>query len=112
VLLGDLIARFEDDAVAAEVLMALGDVALMARVGAAAAEQQVKLGEFATNSVARFATCASDEDWVTMIGTMARTDDPGRVLLDRALSAALAAGPTTDPEKAASLSQYLNQDGR
>lgn len=110
-LLGDLIARFEDDAVAAEALMALGDVALLARVSAAAAEQQVGLGAFAANSVGRFATSASDEDWVTMLGAMARTDDPGRVLLDRALSAALAAGPTTAPEATASPSRHLNQGG-
>jgi len=112
VLLGDLIARFEDEAVAAEVLMALGDVALMARVSAAAAEQDVTLGEFAADSVQRFATYASDEDWVTMLGAMARTDDPGRVLLDRALSAALAGGPTIAPGKATSLGRQLNQGGR
>ena len=98
-LVGDLIARFEDEAVAAEALMALGDIALTARVSRAAAEQDVTVGEFAAASVQRFANHASDEDWLTMMGRMARAEDPGRVFLHHVLSAAVAReGPSQKPQ--------------
>ena len=88
-LVGDLIARFEDEAVAAETLVALGDIGLTARVSRAAAEQDVTVGEFATASVQRFANRASDEEWVMMIGRMERAEDPGQVFLHHILSAAV-----------------------
>lgn len=84
-LLGDLIARFDDEAAAAEALLALDDLALTARVHAAAAAHEATAGEFARLAVQQFSANASDEEWVTVIGQMGQTDEPGLVLLRRAL---------------------------
>ncbi len=89
-MIGDSIQRFDDEAVAAETLASLGDVALLADVAAAAAEKNVTLGEFATISVERFVTRASDEDWLTMFGRMTRASDPGAAFLHHILSGAVA----------------------
>jgi hypothetical protein len=88
-IVGDLIARFEDDAVAAEALLVLGNPALMARVASAAAAQELTLREFATASVQRFAAFASDEDWLTMVGRISRAEDPGQAFLTLVLSFAI-----------------------
>jgi hypothetical protein len=89
VLLGDLIARLEDETVAAETLAAIGDLALTAQVVAAASRDGVEPGAFIASCVQRFTNGASDEEWLTMIGLMARAADPGHVFLRRALQADL-----------------------
>ena len=89
-LLGDVIAKFEDEAFVNETLIALDDLALTARVFSVAAENKVSAGEFAAASVGRFVNDASDEEWLTLVGLMSRADNPGQVFLRRALSAALA----------------------
>lgn len=91
-LLGDVIARLEDEAVAAETLLALGDLALMMRVEEAAAARELTAGEFAAEAVARFSSQASDEDWVSLIGVIGQTDDPGRVCLRKMIEFALKPG--------------------
>jgi hypothetical protein len=85
-LLGDIIARLKDDTVAGEALFALGDLSLTARVLAAAAEADMPPGEFASHMVGRFVRNASDEDWLTLVGLMARAADPGQVFLRQVLS--------------------------
>jgi hypothetical protein len=92
--LGDVIARFEDEAFVNETLLALDDLALTAQVVASAAESNVTAGEFAAQSVGRFVNNASDEEWLTLIGLMSRAEDPGQVFLRRVLSSALAPLPT------------------
>jgi hypothetical protein len=67
-LLGDVIARFEDEAVVSETLFALDDLALMARIATLAAENSVSAGEFAMQSIGRFVNGASDEEWLTLLG--------------------------------------------
>ena len=88
-LLGDVIAQFEDEAFANEALFALGDLALTAQVVASAAENEMSPGEFAAQSVGRFVSGASDDEWLTLIGLMSREDNPGQVFLRRVLSNAL-----------------------
>lgn len=90
-LLGDLIARLEDEAVAGEALMSLDDLSLVSRVGEAAARHDIQPGEYVVEAVGAFTNGASDEDWVTVIGLMSRAEDPGRVFLQRVVSYALAA---------------------
>ena len=85
-LLGDMIAKFEDEAFVNETLIALDDLALTARVFALAAEHNVSASEFAAESVGKFVNGASDEEWVTLIGQMSRADNPAYVFLRRALS--------------------------
>lgn len=91
-LVGDLIARFEDEAVAAEALLAIEDIGLTAEVSRAAAEQEVTVGEFAAAAVQRFANQASNEEWMTMMGRIARAEDPGLAFLRHVLSVAVGRG--------------------
>ena len=76
--LGDVIARFEDDAFVSETLFALDDLTLTARITAAAVEENVSAGEFAAQAVGQFVNGASDEEWLTLIGLMSRADNPGQ----------------------------------
>ena len=88
-LLGDVIAKFEDEAFVNETLIALDELAFSARVFSHAADIKVSVGEFAAESVGRFVNSAIDEEWLTLLGLMARTDNPGQVFLRQALSSAL-----------------------
>jgi hypothetical protein len=88
-LLGDVIARFEDEVFASEALFALDDIILAARVGVAAAEEELTPGKYAARSVDAFVSGASDEEWLTMLGQMSRAEDPGKVFLHRVLSNAV-----------------------
>ena len=87
--LGDVIARFEDDAFVSETLFALDDLALTARITAVAAEENMSAGEFATQAIGQFVNGASDEEWLTLIGLISRADNPGQIFLRRVLSNAL-----------------------
>jgi hypothetical protein len=89
VLLGDVIARLEDEAVAIETLAGLGDLSLVARVRDAAASGGLTAGEFAADAVRIFSDMASDEDWVSLIGVMGQTADPGRACLKKMVEFAL-----------------------
>jgi hypothetical protein len=88
-LLGDVIARFEDEAFVSETLVALDDLALTARITTLAAEKNVSAGELTRQALGRFVNGASDEEWLTLIGQMSRAENPGQVFLRRALSSAL-----------------------
>ncbi len=90
-LLGDLMARLENEDVAAATLESMGDLALTAAVVAAASREGISSGAFIADCVAAFANGASDEEWTTVIGQMGRASDPGQVLLRRAVRAALPA---------------------
>jgi hypothetical protein len=85
-LLGDVIARLDDEAFINETLLVLDDLALTARIAASAAENSVSMGDFAAQAVGQFVNGASDEEWLTLIGMMSRADNPGRAFLRRVLS--------------------------
>jgi hypothetical protein len=84
-LLGDLIARFTDEAVAAETFLGLSNLALLAYVRAQAQSSGLDLGAYAAAAAQRYASEASEEEWITLIGAMSRAPDPGAVYLERAL---------------------------
>jgi len=90
-LIGDLIARLQEEAVASETLFSLGDLALTARLVTRAAESNTSAGELAAQAVRRFADGASDDEWVTLLGRISRADDPGRAFLRHVLSRAVPA---------------------
>jgi hypothetical protein len=85
-LLGDLIAQFTDEAVAEEAILDLSDLALLADLRAQAQARGLDLGAYAAAAVNRYASEASDEEWVTLIGALGRADDPGAIYLKRALA--------------------------
>jgi hypothetical protein len=85
-LLGDLLVSLHDSLVAERTLASLDDLVLATRVTEKAIAAGVPLGIFAAEKVDDYASTADDEEWTTVIGLMARSDDPGAVLLKRALS--------------------------
>jgi hypothetical protein len=85
-LLGELLSRFDDEAVAAETILRIGDLALIAAMQTNAEALGLTLGEYASLAVRHYADGASDEEWTTLIGQMGRTDDPGAVCLRRAFA--------------------------
>jgi len=88
-LLGEQIARLEDETPAAEMLLGLGDLSLTARVTEAATQVGITPGAFIAESVGRFVQGADDEEWLTLVGLMSRSDNPGQVFLLRVLNAVL-----------------------
>jgi hypothetical protein len=84
-LLGDLLSRFKDDSVAADALQRLGNLALVAGVRAGAAAEGLPLGAFIAGAVQRYAQDASDDEWITLMGELGRSEDPGLTCLKRAL---------------------------
>ena len=44
------------------------------------------LGEYAQGAMRRYANEASDDEWVSLLGALARTQDPGGVCLQRAFA--------------------------
>jgi hypothetical protein len=85
-LLGDLLSRFEDEDIAEEAVLQLGDLAMIARLREAADAGGLAFGTFAAGAVRRYAAEASDEEWTTLMGVMSRAPDPGAACLRRALA--------------------------
>ena len=85
-LLGNVLAHFDDEAFATETVLRVGDVALLAAMRKQAEEEGETLGSFARAAVQRFAAEADDEAWVSLLGALARTQDPGTVCLMRAFA--------------------------
>jgi hypothetical protein len=92
-LLGDILARFEDEAFATETILRLGELTLVAKLRQLADVGGQSLGDYAACAVRRFAAEASDEQWVSLMGALARADDPGAVCLTQALAYALEDAP-------------------
>jgi len=85
-LLGDLLARFDDETVAAEAVLALRDLPLVARLCAGAAADNVTLGTYTAAAVRRYAAQSSDDEWLSLMSAIGRAQDPGMVCLRRALA--------------------------
>jgi len=88
-MLGDMLAELDDAAAAAELMLGLDDLQLLAGVRAQAEADGVDLADYARAAVQRYATLASDEEWVTLMGLIGRSPDPARTCLRRALQFAV-----------------------
>jgi len=88
-LLGDILAQLDDESFAMETLVSMGDLSLLARVEETASREDLTAGEFVTQAVHVFSNEASDEDWVSLIGAMGKTQDPGQVCLKKMVEFAL-----------------------
>jgi hypothetical protein len=88
-LLGDLLNQFEDEGVAAETILRVGDLAMITALTRNADALGLTLGAYASQVVRNYADGASDEEWTTLIGQMGRSDDPGGVCLKRAFAQAM-----------------------
>jgi hypothetical protein len=92
-LLGDILKTFSDESAATEYLVSLGNMPLVARLRELAAAEGESLGEFASASVQHYTSQASDEEWLTLLGLISRSEDPAGVCLRRALEHVAAATP-------------------
>lgn len=85
-LLGDVIARLRDETIVTETLLGLGDLPLLAKLRARADENGVTLGAYAAWAFRTYADNASSEEWITLIGVIGRSADPGDTCLRRAFA--------------------------
>ena len=80
-MLGTLLGRLECETDAAEALAALGDITLFAEVAAMAERHGETPAQYIAFGAARFASQASDSDWLGLIAAMDRAGDPGEAAL-------------------------------
>ena len=80
-LLGTLLHQLQDERIAQDVLFALGDVTLAARVEAAGAKMDESVGEYAAGACARFSEGADDEAWLALMTAIERSSDPAATCL-------------------------------
>jgi hypothetical protein len=83
-MLGDILARLTDETTAVETILGAGDLALLAAARERAAAEGVELAACVTNTVQRYTAQATDEEWVTLMGMLNRSHDPGTTCLKRA----------------------------
>jgi hypothetical protein len=88
-ILGDILSRLTDDGEAAAIILDVGDLRMLAALQERAEAADLDLAAFTKAALQRYATEASDEEWITLMGLIGRTNDPGRVCLKRALNNAL-----------------------
>jgi hypothetical protein len=88
-MLGDLLTSLTDETTALETILSAGDLNLLTAAQELAAADGLDLAAFVTQTVQRYANEASDEEWVTLVGLLNRSPDPGTTCLKRALEHAL-----------------------
>ena len=85
-LLGDVLEGLRDESFAAETLVGLDDLPLMAEISAEAGRHGETAGDYAAAAVHRFAAFADDEDWLALMATIDRGADPGATALRHMLA--------------------------
>ena len=83
-MLGDILARLNDETIAVETILGAGDLTLLTAARERAAAEGLDLAACVTQTVRRYTHEASDEEWMTLIGLMNRANDPGAICLRRA----------------------------
>jgi hypothetical protein len=83
-MLGDILARLNDEGEAAEIILGVGDLRLLAAMQSGAQSEGLDLAAYARAAVQRYAAEASDEEWITLMGLIGRAGDPGTACLRRA----------------------------
>jgi hypothetical protein len=84
VFLGDLINELEDETVATETILCLGDIGLLTELRCCAEENGTSLGSYAAWVLRTYAEAAPPDEWTTLMGVMGRGGDPGATYLKRA----------------------------
>jgi len=83
IMLGDLLASLSDETTALETILSAGDLKLLAEAQELAAADGLDLAAYVTQTVQRYASEASDEEWVTLMGLLNRSQNPGTTCLKR-----------------------------
>ena len=88
-LLGDLLSKLSDETAATEAILSVNDLPMLAAMRRQAAADGLDLPAYVAGAVRRYASEATDEEWVTLMGLLNRAPDPGAVCLKRAFEHAL-----------------------
>jgi hypothetical protein len=83
-MLGDILATLTDETTAVETILGAGDLALLAAAREQAAAEGLDLAACVTQTMQRYVATASDEEWITLMGLLNRSQDPGTICLKRA----------------------------
>jgi hypothetical protein len=83
-MLGDVLARLNDEGEAAEIILGVGDLRLLAAMRKHAETEGLDLAAYVRATVQRYAAEASDEEWITLMGLIGRAGDAGTACLKRA----------------------------
>jgi len=84
IILGDILAKLNDETTAVETILGAGDLALLAAVRERASSEDIGFAACVTQPVQRYAAQAADEEWVTLIRMLNRSQDPAAACLRRA----------------------------
>ncbi len=90
-LLGDLLAELSDETAATEAILSVDDLPMLAAMREQARADGVDLPAYVAGTVRRYASEATDEEWITLMGLLNRSPDPGATCLKRAFEHALRA---------------------
>ena len=85
-MLGDLLARFGDESAATEAVLNIGDLRLVAALRKCAEAEGLELGTFAALAVRRYEAEAPAAEWVTLMGELRGSTDPGLAFIKRAFA--------------------------
>jgi len=85
-MLGDVLKQLSDEGTAAEIILGTGDLHLLAAMQEQAKVEGLDLAAYARSAVQRYAAEASDEEWITLMGLIGRSADPGLTCLKRAFA--------------------------
>jgi hypothetical protein len=96
-MLGDVLRCLNDDVEATEVILGVGDLRLMTAAQQRAEAEGLALAAYLRGVVQRYAAEATDEEWITLMGTIGRAADPGMACVKRALESALGEGNASAP---------------
>ena len=75
-LLGTLLRDLQNEDTAAQLLVSLGDIVLLADVDAARAPHGETAGQYTTGAVRRFAAHAGNEDWLRLMTALETSGEP------------------------------------
>ena len=88
-MLGALIDSLDDPNIAARVLRALDEPALVQRLDQAAERERLPAAQVLASTLRFFLETASEDHWVQLIGIMSRAEDPGLAAIRAVLKKAL-----------------------
>jgi hypothetical protein len=88
-ILGDVLARLDDESTVTETILGLGDLVLIARLSEQARARGQSLGAYGAGVIRRYTESASDEEWMTLIGLLRAAEDPGALYFKRAFTNSL-----------------------
>ena len=88
-LLGDLLAELSDETATTEAILSVNDLPMLAAMREQAQADGLDLPAYVASTVRRYASEATDEEWITLMGLLNRAPDPGAVCLKRAFEHAL-----------------------